>query len=435
MLLNITITIILVLLNGFFVAAEFALVKVRISQLELRIRSGSKLAEMAKHLVEHIDSYLSACQLGITLASLALGWIGESVVAEIIKSAMLFLGFHLTPAVTHSIALPIAFITITSLHIVFGEQAPKSLAIQKSESVALGVSFLLRIFYLTFKPVIWLLNSMAIWVIRLLGIEPNFSEAGTHSSEEIRYLLKESSESGMINITEHELIENVFEFTDTPVKQVMVPRNKIIAASLDTPNEDLMKRFLDEGYSRIPIYSNSIDNIIGVVYAKDIIHMMRNQKLIILHDIIRKPFFVSEDQKINILLRDMQKKRAHLAVVIDEFGGTAGIVTLEDIIEELVGEIQDEYDEETPVVEIISDNEFCVKAMAPIDDINDSLPFPLPESEDYETIGGLITARLGRIPEKTEEFEIDNYMVRIIESSDRSIEKVRLTVIRPSEEL
>jgi CBS domain containing-hemolysin-like protein len=429
MIFNIFLTLFFVFLNGFFVAAEFAIVKVRSSQIELRIRTGSKLASISKNIIQKLDVYLAATQLGITMASLGLGWIGESVVTVLILDLMRFIGIDISPQLAHKIALPLAFATITCLHIIFGEQAPKSLAILRSEQVTLMLALPLRIFYLIFKPIILLLNFLSNRVIILLGFERITEEHGLHSSEEIRYLLEESSKSGIIAKTEHKLLENVFEFSDTPVKQIMVPHNKIVAVEIKMSSDDIMNTFIEQGYSRLPVYKDSIDNIIGIIYAKDMISMLNHRNLIIINDIIRLPFFVGEDYKISRLLHSFQKERNHIAIVLDEFGGTAGIVTMEDILEEIVGEIQDEYDEEQPSVEKINDNEFVILASSTIGDTNDFLPVPLPESEDYESVGGLIMNITGRIPETNEIIPIDSYSCKILKRSKRNIEKIKLTYI------
>jgi CBS domain containing-hemolysin-like protein len=426
MILNIIFTFLLVFLNAFFVAAEFAIVKVRSSQLELRIRSGSYLAGMAKHLVERLDAYLSATQLGITLASLGLGWIGEPVVGQIIIEIMSILSIDISSATAHSIALPVAFILITTLHIVFGELAPKSMAIQQPEKISLAVAIPLRVFYLIFRPFIWLLNTFANSIIKLIGFHPANEDEEMHSPEELRYLLEESSKSGAIGLSEHELLENVFEFSDTPIKQIMVPRGSIegIEASLDI--DEIIERFKEQGFSRMPVYEKTIDNIIGIIHAKDIIKLITSGEAMSVYEIFNPAYFVQEDEKINKLLHQFQKERIHIAIVLDEFGGTAGLVTIEDIIEEIVGEIQDEYDEETPLVEKLSETEFLIKASTPVDDANDFLPVSLPESDDYETVGGLVLSKIGRIPEHLELINLDTYICKIMKRSKRSIEQVKL---------
>jgi len=428
MILDILLTSFLVLLNGFFVAAEFAIVKVRISQLELKIRTGSKLAGIAKGLTEHLDAYLSATQLGITLASLGLGWIGESVVAHIIKNIIIFFGISLADSLIHQIALPSAFVTITILHIVFGELAPKSIAIQRPETVSLIISIPLKIFSIIFRPFIWLLNSFANMMIKLIGFQPSTAESGLHSPEELLLLLEESSKSGIEGLPDKELIVNVFEFSEIPVKQIMVPRGKMFCIEIETNPEDIIDRIIDEGFSRMPVYKSTVDNIVGIIFAKDFLNYLRYNNIVALNDIIRPVYFVNENDKIDKILKDMQIQKIHMAIVIDEFGGTAGLATLEDILEEIVGEIQDEYDEELPLVNKLNENEYIVQAITAIDDANDILPMPLPENEDYESVGGLIVRTVGRIPDENETLELENYFCKIIKSSDRKIEQVKLTL-------
>ncbi len=434
MLFNIFLTFFFVLLNAFFVAAEFALVKVRLSQLELSARSGNKLAGVSISMTRHLDAYLSATQLGITIASLALGWIGESVVAGIIIDIFNFAGYHVSPALAHKVAAPGAFIVITFLHIILGELAPKSLAIQYPEKVTAGITVPLRIFYIVFRPVIWALNSLANAFIRLMGLEITSESSQVHSAEELRYLLEESSKGGAIGDTETKLIENVFDFPETDVKQVMVPRNKVVAIEKSMATEDIFELFVNEGYSRFPVYEKTLDRIVGEIFGKDLLTLLMHRNLIALADIIRPAYFVSEEEKIDKLLREMQKRRIHMAVVLDEFGGTAGIVTMEDILEELVGEIQDEYDEETPAVVIMDEKVFKVDAGTPVADVNEAIPLPLPESEDYETVGGYITSELGRLPEENESFELGGYSFLVLSRSQTRIEIVQMTVAVAEEE-
>jgi CBS domain containing-hemolysin-like protein len=434
MLTDILLTLLLVLLNAFFVAAEFSIVKVRASQIELRIRNGSKLAVLAKKLIQNLDGYLSATQLGITLTSLALGWIGEPIVSKIIIKIFGFFSLEIAPALAHDIALPVAFVTITFLHIVFGELAPKSMAIQRPEQVSMGVAVPLRIFYLVFRPFIWALNTIANFIIRLFGFYVVTEEVEQHSEEELRLLLEAGTKSGVIDQTEHKLLENGFDFSDTPIRQIMVPRNRIEAVDINMNPQKIMEKFIDEGYSRMPVYDDQPDNIKGIIYAKDIITMIWHPSLILIHDLIRPAYFVNEDDKISKLLSDMQRMKIHVAMVLDEFGGLAGMVTLEDIIEEIFGEIQDEYDEESPIVEKSGNEEYIVAASASIDDANEFLPIPLPESDDYETVGGLIINTTGTIPEQNETIEIENYICTIIKRSDRLIETVKLTVNESQDE-
>jgi CBS domain containing-hemolysin-like protein len=427
MVLNILITIFLVLLNGFFVAAEFAIVKVRSSQVELRAQAGNRLAKTALNMINHLDAYLSATQLGITLASLGLGWIGESVVSEIILNIMHAVGFQGSEELAHQIAIPIAFALITILHIVFGELAPKSLAIQRSESTTLAVAWPLQGFYFLFKPAIWLLNGLSNLLLRGIGITP-IHGAEVHSSEELRLIFEQSKESGAIQDSQHELFENVFSFNDRMVKQIMVPRTKLAALDIESSEDKILEMVFNEGYSRIPVYRDTIDNIVGVLYVKDLLVVIRRGEPIELEKLIRPPYFVPETKKINRLLQHFQRSHLHMAIVSDEFGGVSGIVTMEDIMEELVGEIQDEYDEEVPVVEKLSEFEFKVSTAASILDVNDFLPYPLPEGEDYETVGGLINVIYGTIPEVGDTAVFQEYELKVLEKSQRNIVSVLLTV-------
>ena len=421
-------TIFLVALNGFFVAAEFAMVRVRGSQIEIKAKSGSGVAKVARGILHNLDGYLAATQLGITIASLGLGVVGEGVVTNIVLRAFLALGIELTPGfITTSHVL--SFIAITVLHIVFGELAPKSLAIQKSVRTTLAVSLPLRFFFVVFRPFIWLLNGFANFILKLLGISTLEGGETHHSSEELQYLLEQGKETGALDSNEHELIQNVFDFNERVVKNIMVPRTKISGIEVDTPKEELLEILITEGYSRMPVYDDVIDKIIGIVHAKDILPLLARNEEIVLKNIIRKPYFIPETKKINDLMAELQQKRIQIAIVSDEFGGTAGMVTLEDIVEELVGEIQDEFDEEKPIVEKISEREFVVNALAPIYDVNEHLPHDLPEDGDFDTVSGWLGHIFGKIPDVGEQKESNGYNITVLKKSDQNIESVKLELL------
>ncbi len=426
MLGNIALTLFFVFLNGFFVAAEFAIVKVRASALELKAREGNMLAVVARHMLTHLDAYLSATQLGITLASLGLGWIGESVVSDIIQQFVVFVGWELSAPTLHTISLTIAFSIITVLHIVLGEQAPKTLAIRRSEAVTLAVALPLRAFMFVFRPIILALNWMSNTILRMAGIQPA-PEHEVHSPDEIRYLIQQSTEGGLES-TERELIENVFEFTETTAGQVMIPRSNIIGLEIGMSSSEMLDYVMEEGYSRLPVYRGSIDTIVGIVYAKDLLTLMHHRDLIIIQDILRPAIFVQEDLMLQQLLRDMQRRKVHMVIVLDEFGGTAGLVTFEDIMEEIVGNIQDEYDDESEILATPTQEEFELAASVHIGEANDVLPIPLPDEGEYETIGGLINAHSGRVPKQGDVVTLEHYVVTILESTPRRVEKVRMKV-------
>jgi CBS domain containing-hemolysin-like protein len=420
-------TFFLVALNGFFVAAEFAIVKVRASQIEIKAKSGSRVANIAKHITQHLDGYLAATQLGITLASLGLGWVGESVMHNIVHN--LLINFSLSEVYITSISTGIAFLFITVMHIVFGELAPKSISIQRPVATTLFIALPLQGFYWLFRPFIWILNGFANVVLKLFGISSIGGHDSVHSTEELYYLLDQGKESGALDTNEHELIKNVFDFNERVVKNIMVPRTKISGIELSTSKTEVVEKIIAEGYSRMPVYDDIIDKIIGIVHAKDILPLLADNKEWALSDIIRKPYFVPETKKINDLLSELQQKRIQIAIVIDEFGGTAGMVTLEDIVEEIVGEIQDEYDEEKPTVEKISDTEFIINAYATVYDVNEHLPHDLPEDEDFDTVGGLVSHAFGKIPEVGDSEECYGYLFTILKKTEQNIETIKLELV------
>ncbi len=427
----------LVLLNGFFVAAEFSIVKVRYSQIQLKAAEGNSMAKQAEHIIKHLDEYLSATQLGITLASLALGWVGESAMHHVIENIFIYFNFPIAQATVTTVSLVLSFLFITVMHIVFGELIPKSIAIRKSESTTMAIAMPLRIFYTIFKPFIWAMNQMSNAFLRLVKIHPA-SEHEIHSTEELQLLVKQSADSGEIEEENYEIIKNAFDFTDHSAKQIMVPRQNIASIDIEDSVEEIINKIMDGGYSRLPVYDGSIDNVIGIFYAKEIIREYIRRKGDIsqedLKGLMREAFFVVGSKKISDLLKVFQQKKQHLAVVIDEFGGTEGIITLEDILEELVGEIQDEEDDEDKIVDKVGENVFWVQATQPLDEINEHLPkkFPLSEDNEYNTLAGLILHELEDIPEENQEFEMNNYQVKILKMQNKSVDLVELVYEEPS---
>ena len=431
---SILLTFFLVLLNGFFVAAEFALVRVRGSQIEIKAKAGSRIAKVTRGIMANLDGYLAATQLGITIASLGLGVIGEEVFSNVVLKTFSMLNIVITSSFVITSSHVIAFIFITVLSIVFGELAPKTLAIQRSVRTALAVSGPLRIFFIVFRPIIWVLNAFANFILRLIGINIIPGHEAHHSSEELQYLLEQGKETGAIDSSEHELIQNVFEFNERVVKNIMVPRTKISGIEVSTPKDELLNILITEGYSRLPVYDEVIDKIVGIVHAKDILPLLARNEEIVLKDIIRKPYFIPETKKINDLMAELQQKRIQIAIVSDEFGGTAGMVTLEDIVEELVGEIQDEYDEEKPIVEALNEREFIVNALAPIYDVNGHLPHDLPEDGDFDTVSGWLGDIFGKIPDVGEQKEANGYNITVLKKSDQNIESVKLELLLNEED-
>ncbi len=432
MIADILFTALLVFLNGFFVAAEFAIVKVRASQVDLKANQGNRFAKTSQHILAHMDGYLSACQLGITLASLGLGWIGEPVVAKAVANIAAMLNADLAPENLHQISIVIAFILITVLHIVLGEQVPKTAAIRNPLAFTLIIAFPLRALYAIFAPFIWILNSLSNLMLRIFGLHAA-DHNEIHTEEEIRMLLTESEEGGAIKSSENELIQNVFEFDDRVVRQILIPRTKISAIDVESTKEEVVQKVIDEGYSRMPVYQESLDNIIGVVYTKDLIKILYEKNFKGINDLIRPSYFIPLNKRINDLLREFQSQHIQMAIVTNEFGGTAGIVTMEDIIEELVGEIQDEYDDEKPPVEKKSETEFIVNATASIGDVNDLLPITVEESPNYDTVSGLLNYIYGRIPAVNEKRIYGGYEFTILKRFKHSVDSVKMTIVNPEQ--
>ncbi|MEC5395367.1 hemolysin family protein [Bergeyella sp. RCAD1439] len=437
-LVKLLIALFLVLLNGFFVAAEFSIVKVRYSQIQLKAAEGHAMAKQAEHIIKNLDAYLSATQLGITLASLALGWVGESALHHGIASIFHYFNWPVAEATITTIALVFSFLLITIMHIVFGELVPKSIAIRKSEATTLVIATPLRLFYNVFRPFIWLMNSLSNAFLRLIKIHPA-SDHEIHSTEELQLLVKQSADSGEIQEENYEIIKNAFDFTDHSAKQIMVPRQNILSIDIEEPVEEIINQIMDSGYSRIPVYEDSIDNVIGIFYTKEIIREYIRRKGDLSHDdlrgLMREAFFVVGSKKISDLMKVFQLKKQHLAIVIDEFGGTEGIITLEDILEELVGEIQDEEDDEDNIVDKVGENVYWVQATQPLDEINKFLPkpFALSEEGEYNTLAGFVLHELEDIPEENQEFDLNGYHFKILKMNNKSVEVVELEYVKPND--
>jgi CBS domain containing-hemolysin-like protein len=431
MAFDIFLTFFLVFLNGFFVAAEFAIVKVRYSQIELRAKSGNQMAKVAQNILNNLDSYLSATQLGITLASLGLGWIGEPVVSKILIAVFHAMGLNVPDETAHQIALPVAFALITVLHIVFGELAPKSIAIRKPEETTLFVSWPMRAFFLMFRPFIWVLNGLANRILKLVGIQPA-DEHEAHSADELRLLMRQSQASGAIKEDNFQIIQNAFDFSELTAQQVMVPRKNIFSLEIDTPREEILNAVLENGYSRIPVYEDDIDNLMGIVFAKDIFKANTRGDDWNLKALMRPVHYVYNSAKLNRVLKDFQSKKIHVGMVIDEYGGTEGLIAMEDILEELVGEIQDEHDDEVSPVTKNEDGTYNVSGIAPLHDVNHFLPVPFPENKQYNTLNGLVLNRFGRIPTSNEAFQIVPYEITVLERRQNILMQLRVKLLDSS---
>jgi CBS domain containing-hemolysin-like protein len=426
MLIDILLTVFLVALNGFFVAAEFAIVKVRSSQIDLKAKEGHRMAGLSKHIIANLDSYLSATQLGITIASLGLGWIGEDVVSKLVLDFVQAIGLELSPEAAHRIALPVAFSVITVLHIVFGELAPKSYAIQRPEATTLWLAAPLNVFFWIFKPFIWVLNGFSNFILRLIGITP-LKEAEVHSPEELRMMVEQGKKSGVIEARKYEIIRNAFDFAERSARQAMVPRTHVFGVSNSAPVEQSIDKILENGYSRVPVYEGTIDHIVGIIFTKDLLQKLRSGKEFTIDEIIRQAHYIASNKKLIDIMRDFQKQHIQFAIVVDEFGGTEGVITMEDILEELVGEIQDEYDSETPLVEKLEDKKYRVQGQVTLVALNERLPRPLPENDIYVTLAGMLIDVVGRIPNVGESIPYDDYVFTVVKRIKNQIILVDVT--------
>jgi CBS domain containing-hemolysin-like protein len=412
----------LVLLNGFFVASEFALVKVRASQLEALEGEGNRKAKTARRALTHLDAYLSATQLGITLTSLGLGWVGEPYLAHMLQPIFFKLGVQSEPII-RTASFAIAFSAITFLHIILGELAPKSLAIRNSVGVSLAVSGPLGLFYRIFKPAIWLLNGTANLLLKhLFRLEPVSESELAHSEEELRVILAQSADAKEVTPLGKELLINALDLRDRVVRDIATPRGEVIFLDTEDSFDENMKRAIESRHTRFPLCRGHLDETLGLVHIKDLLKLMRSPNPDLL-SIKRELHNVPEMMPLEKLLGSFLSKHAHLALVIDEFGGTAGIVTLDNVLEEIVGDIQDEFDAEKPELRRVTQDEFSVDGTLGIYELNDMLGLEL-ESDDVSTVGGYVTQLIGHLPRAGEKAQVGEYEVTVTKADGRRVMEV-----------
>jgi CBS domain containing-hemolysin-like protein len=424
---------ILIALTAFFVTSEFAIVKIRSSRIDQLIEEGNSSAISAKKVISNLDEYLSACQLGITITALALGWIGESTIEHLLTP--LFNGLEIPEGVSHILSIGIAFASITFLHVVVGELAPKTLAIHKAELITLIMSRPLILFYKIMYPFIWLLNGSARIVVRLFGLKPVSESDMAHTEEELRIILSESYKSGEINQSEFKYVNKIFEFDNRIAKEIMVPRTEIVSLSKDDTLETLLQVIREEKFTRYPIIDGDKDHIIGLVNIKEMVtDLIGNEKLSTqtLEKYNRPIIRVIETIPIHDLLVKMQKDRMHMAILMDEYGGTSGLVTVEDILEEIVGEIRDETDmDEIPMIRKLQENHFIIDSKVLVSEVNDLLGVNI-DDEDVDTIGGWILtenyeAKMGDV------IPHEGYSFKILDMEEHHIKYIEVTQTVSSE--
>ena len=424
-LLRLGLAFLLVLANGFFVAAEFALVSARRSRIEELAETGDRRARMVRAVLKDLNLYLSASQLGITLASLALGWVAESTVAAVLIQVFDGLGRPWDVLASHAVAGVIAFAFITFLHIVLGEQAPKTFAIAKPEVTSLWTVTLLVVFTRVLQPFIMLLNASSNLTLKVFGLKATDEAERVHRPEEIEILVAQMFEHGHLAQEPVDMIRGVFDLSETSAAEVMTPRTQVTAAPNTVTLEELADLFVDSGHSRLPVYEGSIDHIIGIVLARDFWRARRDRRQFNLGSLIRTVPFVPETKDVEHLLREMQREGTHIAIVLDEYGGTAGLVTVEDLLEQIVGEIADEHEVQRADIQEETDGRVVLIGRVLVADVNERFDLSLPEDE-YTTVAGYVMGTLGRIAQEDDRVVFPGGQFRVASMSGRRVELVEM---------
>ena len=418
--------LLLVLANAFFVAAEFALVGARRTRLDEMGRAGDRKARLARRAVQSLDRYISATQLGITLASLGLGWVGEPALARVVEGGFRWLPATMATIATHAVAVAIAFTIITVLHIILGELVPKAFALLYPEEVSGWVAAPLMAFAWVMALPIWILNSTANAILRLFRIKRSGEHDRLHSPEEIRLLVEQSQEAGSLQQQDARLLEGVFEFTEKTAEEVMTPRTEMVALDADLSAGEAADRVAEARRSRYPVFTESLDDIVGVASVRDVLEFEGDPAESI-EGLTRQVFLVPETKKIAVLLRELQAQRSTFAVAIDEYGGTAGIVSVEDIVEELVGEIKDEYDVESEPISVDEHGAVVVAGRVNLERLAQALEIPLEADADVGTVGGFVTTIFGHIPKVGEKTEHGGFLVEVLDAERKRVNRVRFT--------
>jgi magnesium and cobalt exporter, CNNM family len=424
--LLVVLALFLVALNGLFVAAEFGLVKIRSTQVDGLVREGRRSAGLLKKATEKLDAYLSVCQLGITISSLGLGALGEPAIASLLEPVLAAAGF--SEGLIHAIAFAVGFGIITFLHVVFGELAAKSVAIAKPEGTSLFVAPFMRFFYFLFYPGVVVFNGVANAVVRLFGVPPASETEEEHSEEELRLIIGRSTDQGVLNTEEQHMLEGVFELEDTPAREVMVPRPDVVSLPAGMPLRELFSVIATGEHTRYPVHGDgSPDRIVGVVHAKDVMRAVEDGgglgARVRAEEVMREVLTVPENRRVDDVLQDLKGHRLHMAIVIDEWGSFEGIITVEDIVEEIVGEIRDEFDEADPSVRENPDGSYSMGGGTPMEEANKALGTGF-SSDDFGTVGGLVFGHLGHAPKVGDEVSIDGHLLRVAEVDGSRVARV-----------
>lgn len=427
-LFNIFVIALLLFINGFFVATEFALVKVRKTRLEQLCNEGNNNAKKALALVENMNKMLAAAQLGVTIASIALGWVAEATMVQLIEPVIKLLPIAHAGAISHAIAVPISFVLVTYFHVLLGEQLPKCFALRHPESLALAVASPMDLFIKLFKPFVWILLLSGDKILNICHVSSEDASL-VHSTEELDMLVDASYNEGVLNETEAEMLHNMFKFSDLMAKQVMVPRTDMICIPNDITYDELNKFALENQYTRYPVYEENIDKILGFIHVKDLYSLAMKKENFSIQALLRPLMLVPETMTLDNLIIEFKKRHCQIAVVVDEFGGTSGLLTLEDVMEEIIGDVQDEFDEEEETdIKEVAENTYIANAMLRIDECVEffELNEAQFEEDDVETIAGLVVKLLGRIAVVNDSVSFHGLTFTVMEVDGARITKLQI---------
>ncbi len=423
--------------NGFFVASEFAMVKVRKTRIEQLVNEGNYNAKIAMEALKDLDKFIAAVQLGVTISSIGLGWVGEGTLARIIEPLFVFLPGISKTVATHTVSASIAFALITFFHVVLGELIPKSIALEYTEKTALWVAKPMQVLTFIFNPFIWLLNGFGNLVLKMLNIPHSHKGSLVHSTEELDMLVNASYDGGVLNETEKDMLHNVFKFSDLTAKQVMIPRTDMVCIPIDMPLEELYKVAAENQYTRYPVYEEDIDHITGLVHVKDLYSLSIKDETCPIEKIQRNILLVPETMTMDNLVLEFKKRKGQMAIVVDEFGGTSGLITLEDVLEEIFGEVQDEFDEEEESdIKEIAPNTYIANSIMRLDEFAEYFNIDENEidDEDIDTIGGLVLKILGRLAEINDTVKFNDFTFIVKELDGARITKLEILKEEPTEE-
>ncbi len=423
--------------NGFFVASEFAMVKVRKTRIEQLVNEGNFNAKIAMEALKDLDKFIAAVQLGVTISSIGLGWVGEGTLARIIEPVFVFLPGISKTVATHTMSVSIAFALITFFHVVIGELIPKSIALEYTEKTALWVAKPMQVLTFIFNPFIWLLNGFGNLVLKMLNIPHSHKGSLVHSTEELDMLVNASYDGGVLNETEKDMLHNVFKFSDLTAKQVMIPRTDMVCIPSNMPLEELYKVAAENQYTRYPVYEEDIDHITGLVHVKDLYSLSIKDEVCPIEKIQRSILLVPETMTMDNLVLEFKKRKGQMAIVVDEFGGTSGLITLEDVLEEIFGEVQDEFDEEEESdIKEIAPNTYIANSIMRLDEFAEYFNIDENEidDEDIDTIGGLVLKILGRLAEINDTVKFNDFTFIVKELDGARITKLEILKEEPAEE-